>query len=81
MIQSEKYVKALSAHQQIIIRAGFLASKEERMAKVVGLLDAVEELPRMSAEQVQAEDERGRGQPDLVHGRPELGGGDEEVIE
>jgi hypothetical protein len=50
MIRSDKYVKALSALQQIIIRARFLASKEEQMAKVVGLLDAAEELPRLIAD-------------------------------
>ncbi|MCI0387593.1 MAG: hypothetical protein MOB07_02315 [Acidobacteria bacterium] len=50
MIRSEKYVKALSALQQIIIRARFLASKEEQKTKVVGLLDAAEELPRMIAD-------------------------------
>ena len=50
MIRSEKYVKALSALQQIIIRARFLASKEEQATKVVGLLDAAEELPRLIAD-------------------------------
>ena len=50
MIRSEKYVKALSALQQIIIRARFLASKEEQMTKAVGLLDAAEELPRLIAD-------------------------------
>ena len=49
MIQPEKYSKALLALQQIIIRARFLASKENQMAKVVGLLDAAEELPQLIA--------------------------------
>ncbi len=47
MIQPEKYSQALSALQQVIIRARFLASKENQMAKVVGLLDAAEELPQL----------------------------------
>jgi len=50
MIRPEKYVKALSALQQVIIRARFLASKEEHRNKVAGLLDAAEVLPRMIAE-------------------------------
>lgn len=50
MIQPEKYSKALSALQQIIIRARFLASKENQMPKVVGLLDAAEELPQLIAD-------------------------------
>ena len=50
MIRSEKYTKALSALQQVIIRARFLASKEDQMAKVAGLLDAAEELPQMIAD-------------------------------
>jgi hypothetical protein len=50
MIQPEKYGKALAALQQIIIRARFLASKENQMPKVVGLLDAAEELPQLIAD-------------------------------
>lgn len=50
MIQSEKYVLALSALQQVIIRARFLATKEGQMTKVVDLLDAAEELPRLIAD-------------------------------
>lgn len=50
MICSEKYVDALSALQQVIIRARFLASKEGQGAKVVSLLDAAEELPQMIAD-------------------------------
>lgn len=51
MIRSDKHVAALSALQQVIIRARFLAAKEEQMAKVVGLLDAAEELPRLIADE------------------------------
>lgn len=47
MIQLEKHNQALWALQQVIIRARFLASKENQMAKVVGLLDAAEELPQL----------------------------------
>ncbi len=50
MIQSEKYHQSLWALQQVIIRARFLASKENQMAKVVGLLDAAEELPQLIAD-------------------------------
>ncbi|MGH9842734.1 MAG: hypothetical protein ACREEM_28655 [Blastocatellia bacterium] len=50
MIRSEQYVKALSALQQVIIRARFLASKEDQRTKAVGLLDAAEELPQMIAD-------------------------------
>ena len=50
MIRSEKYSKALLSIQQVIIRARFMASKETQAMKVVGLLDAAEELPRMIAD-------------------------------
>ncbi|HXG66408.1 MAG TPA: hypothetical protein VNO70_15015 [Blastocatellia bacterium] len=49
MIRPEKYASALHALQQVIIRARFLASKEEHIPKVTGLLDAAEELPRLIA--------------------------------
>ncbi len=51
MIQPEMHNKALAALQQVIIRARFLASKENQMTKVVGLLDAAEELPQLIAAQ------------------------------
>jgi hypothetical protein len=47
MIQPERHSKALWALQQVIIRARFLASKENQMAKVVGLLDEAEYLPQL----------------------------------
>ncbi len=50
MIQPDKHNRALWALQQIIVRARFLASKENQMTKVVGLLDAAEELPQLIAE-------------------------------
>ena len=57
MIRSEKYLKALTALQQVIIRARYLASKNEQMTKVVGLLDAAEELPRMIADDADCTEE------------------------
>ena len=50
MIQPEKYNQSLRALQQVIMMAPFLASKENQMAKVVGLLDAAEELPQLIAD-------------------------------
>lgn len=50
MVRAEKYVQSLSALQQVIIRARFLASKESQASKAVGLLDAAEELPRLLAD-------------------------------
>ena len=49
MIQPEKYNKAMSALQQVIIRARFLASKENQVTKLVGLPDAAEALPPLIA--------------------------------
>jgi hypothetical protein len=56
MIQPEKHNKALWAVQQVIVRARFLASKENQMAKVIGLLDAAEELPQLIADREECTD-------------------------
>jgi hypothetical protein len=57
MVRAEKYAQALSALQQIIIRARFLAAKEGQAPKAVGLLDAAEELPRLLADREDRTDE------------------------
>ncbi|MBI1760822.1 MAG: hypothetical protein HYR56_05225 [Acidobacteria bacterium] len=57
MVRAEKYAQALSALQQIIIRARFLAAKENLASKAVGLLDAAEELPRLLADKEDRTDE------------------------
>ena len=57
MVRAEKYAQALSALQQIIIRARFLAAKESLAPKAVGLLDAAEELPRLLADKEDRTDE------------------------
>lgn len=57
MIRSEKFVQAMEALQQVIIRARFLAAKENQAAKVIGLLDAAEELPRLLADEADRTEE------------------------
>lgn len=57
MIQPAKYHKALSALQQIIVRARFLASKEAQVTNAIGLLDAAEELPQFIADANDCTDE------------------------
>ena len=47
MIRAEKYTQALTALQQIIIRARFLAYKEEEHSKIAELLDGAEYLPQL----------------------------------
>jgi hypothetical protein len=47
MIRAEKYTQALTALQQIIIRARFLAYKEEDHSKIAELLDWAEYLPQL----------------------------------
>ncbi len=50
MIRPEKYLPALTALQQILVRARYLAREREQLDKLVDLLDAAEYLPRLIAD-------------------------------
>ena len=49
MIRPEKYSHALTALQQVIVRARFLAQKAEPHDLIASLLDEVEYLPQLIA--------------------------------
>lgn len=49
MIRAEKYPQALTALQQVLVRARFLAAQAEQSAKLVDLLDEAEYLPQLIA--------------------------------
>ncbi len=50
MIRPEKYLPALTALQQILVRARYLAREQEQLDKLVDLLDAAEYLPGLIAD-------------------------------
>lgn len=51
MIRPEKYLPALSALRQVLVRARFLAQQQEQLDKLADLLDAAEYLPRLLADE------------------------------